>query len=269
MVMTLKKLSMQGASIILVAVMLSSAIPASLAETGTHGLLMPLPQSLTLGSGMLSARHPHNPSLTTVLFDNFTTDTKLNTTIWTVNGPVSNILLSKSAGPSAVIGQPILSFSNKTGMTMSNVTGSHQATSIQSADWFSTPFVASTRVLGKLSNGNPFVFGISTSDGSKNMIIAGNLNSSNPYYGINYGAAGGPSHKLVSNPEIGKWYKLYISVNSTGYAKLTVLSDAVVLGEATTKVGTGHFYVMLGQFERSPNGTGQNQANWEWAKVTS
>jgi hypothetical protein len=149
-----------------------------------------------------------------------------------------------------------------------------------------------------VSNGHPFVFGIGDVNATSGVQITGNLNPNdcsaegncgNPttcgtpanasippnqcYYGI-YGrvGSGGTSWKktpsLDLTPSVEVVYALQISVDGSGNAQFRVSQGGQLLGESNATIGTGPFYVILGQSEGAPvPGHGPNVALWSSASV--
>jgi|GEM_PF-4558654 len=208
------------------------------------------------------------------LTDNFANDSSLDTTLWQVNGPAATAFeVGLSSPPNSII-TPDLTFSSTSGMQISGVNGTYQAAGIQSVESFSGPFTVRASVTGIEANANPFVLGITNSNASQNIEIAGNLNPQNGnYHGIWGGTANGNNGSLqtdmVANPSINIPYGLEISVASSGAATLSVSSGGTVLGTASGTVGTGPFYVVLGQWEGLPYTVGPNIADWQSAQVTA
>jgi hypothetical protein len=81
--------------------------------------------------------------------------------------------------------------------------------------------------------------------------------------------AGALQTDMVANPAINIPYQLAISVTQGGAASLSVSSGGTVLGTATGTVGTGPFYVILGQWEGLPYTVGPNIADWQSIQVTA
>ena len=224
------------------------------------------------------------------LSDDFTHDTALNTTLWQVNGPVGLDFAAANCPACAVI--PLVpTFSG--GMEIAQVNNSSEIGTLQSIASFAPPLTVNASVEGIVSDGHPFVFGISDSNATAGVQVTGNLNPNdcsaesncgNPatcgtpanasippnqcYYGI-YGRAGSGSGNwkktpaLDLTPSVGVEYSLQISVDSSGNAQFRVNQGGVLLGESNATVGTGPFYIMLGQSEGAPvPGPGPNAARW-------
>jgi hypothetical protein len=185
-------------------------------------------------------------------------------------------------------------------MEIAQVDGSNEVGTIQSIQSFSPPLTISGIVKGTVSNGHPFVFGISSANASAGIEITGNLNPddcssesncgnpatcgipANPnipanqcFYGI-YARAGsnGSGHwpkapYLNLSPTVGVTYALQLTVNSAGAAQFEVSQGGPVIGTATAQVGTGPFYIIIAQSEGAPvPGPGPNQAYWMSVSLT-
>jgi len=235
----------------------------------------------------------------TVLFDNFTNDTALDTSQWQVNGLVGSILGfdDVGGGTNIVTLQPTFS---STGMEIAQVNDEKEAGSIQSISFFSPPFNATAIVEGTVSNGHTFGFAIASDGASSGVLIYGNLNPANCsslgdcgdpstcgipanstigpdqcFYGIDAKAGtggGGWSSlpKLYLTPSTNVTYTLEINVTASGNADYSVSEGGEVLGSANTQVGTGPFYVILEQAEGSPvSSPGPNVALWKSVSVTA
>jgi hypothetical protein len=105
---------------------------------------------------LLSAGVWAQAGMTTLLTDNFTKDTALNTKLWSIGTPLMNGL-AQQASNSALL-TPQLSFS-PSGMTMQCTTNIWQYTGIQSNQSFTPPFSAQVTVMGTVSDANTFLFG--------------------------------------------------------------------------------------------------------------
>jgi hypothetical protein len=229
--------------------------------------------------------------------DDFTHDTALNATLWEVDGSVG-LLFAGSNCPSCSNVTLVPGFSAE-GMEIAQVTASSEVGTIQSVPSFTPPITVTAAVTGTISNGHPFVFGITSSDAASGVQMTGNLNPNdcsheancgnpttcgtpaNPsiapnqcYYGIYARTASGggkwaKSPALNSTPSVNLEYSLQIAVDSSGNAQYTVSQSGLVLGTSTAQVGTGPFYIILGQSEGAPvPGPGPNQAYWSSVSLT-
>jgi hypothetical protein len=222
----------------------------------------------------------------TLLFDNFTKDSSLNTKSWKINGKLGSKIVENLSSPQAAIIKPLLGFSKYKGLIISGVNSSYKGSSIQTIKSFSPPFTVETYVYGAKSNGNPFVLTLASSNNKKNKVIniLGNVNPGNgKYYGIwvirkiekgrypNYVGMGLPSKysKIVySKPNIKGWYLLKVVIDSSGKASIIIKqSGKKRIGYETFGIGKGHFHIILAQFEGLPYTVGPNKAYWKWISI--
>ncbi len=254
-------------------------------------------------AGILSTAGPTSAQVASVAHptasfsDDFTHDTSLNTNLWAINGPVAmNFSANNCPGCSVVPLTP--SFSSE-GMEIANANGSSEIGAIQTVENFTVPLTVTALVRGIVSDGHPFVFGISSQNASSGVQITGNLNPNdcsaenncgNPstcgtpanssiqpnqcYYGIyaRAGLTGGNWKKtpaLDLTPAVQVVYTLTIAVGSSGTAQFNVSAGGQVLGQSTATVGTGPFYIIVGQSEGAPvPGPGANSAVWTSVALT-
>jgi hypothetical protein len=76
--------------------------------------------------------------------------------------------------------------------------------------------------------------------------------------------------KLYSDPSVNSVYTVRIFVKNTGIATVSLFSaSGILLGTQTNlDVGTGPFYLILGQREGGPNVAGANVATWKNVSLT-
>jgi len=225
-----------------------------------------------------------------LLYDDFTHDTTLNSSMWLVNGPVGTVFGPEEVGFNIITLLP--SFSSK-GMMIDQINASQEVGTIQSIENFTPPFTATALVYGTISNGHTFGFAITTENASYGVVVYGNLNPTNCshlgdcddqsvcgtpansnipagqcYYGIDgkIGLGNGTwtrTAKLYQTPNVNITYTVQISVDSSGSAQYSVSQAGQVLGLFTSQVGTGPFYIIMEQGEGSPVAhPGPNQAYW-------
>lgn len=257
--------------------------------------LMVVP-SISIYSVGKSAQVSDKSATGPLLSDNFTLDSGLNASLWQVNGAVGSIFGPDEVGVSIVTLEPTFSSS---GMEISQVNASQEVGTIQSVESFTPPFTATAVVEGIVSNGHTFGFAISNANASSGVVIYGNLNSTNCshlgdcgnpsvcgtpadssiaanqcYYGIDakIGQGGGNwarAAKLYLTPSVNTTYTLQISVSASGNAEYRVVQGGQVLGESSTQVGMGPFYIILEQGEGSPVlSPGPNLAYWTFVSLT-
>jgi hypothetical protein len=233
----------------------------------------------------------------TALSDDFTHDTSLNTGLWANNGSVAlNFSYDNCPGCSVISLTP--SFS-PAGMEITDADANSVIGAIQSIQNFTPPLTVTALVKGLVSDGHPFVFGISSQNASSGVQVTGNLNPNdcsaenncgnpstcgNPasssipanqcFYGIyaRAGSNGGnwkKSPALDATPAVQVVYTLTIAVDGSGNAQFNVSAGGQVLGQSTAQVGTGPFYIIMGQSEGVPvPGPGPNSAVWMSVAVT-
>jgi len=233
----------------------------------------------------------------TLLSDDFTHDTSLNTNLWQINGSVGSVFGLKDMNSSTtVLLEPTLS---SAGMRIAQVNGKFEVGTIQSVESFTPPFTATATVDATVSNGHTFSFAISSADASSGVVIWGNVNdtncsnqsdcgnpeicgnTANPevtppnqcYYGIDAktgsGGAWAKKPKLFLTPTVNVTYTLQISVDASGNARYSVGQGGETLGQSTANVGTRPFYIIMEQGEGAPVGGGRdNVAYWKSVAVT-
>src|ERR1700722_1683060 len=207
-----------------------------------------------------------------LLQDDFTSDTALNTSLWTNQSPVLDALLTNYTSAWMA---PKLSF-GPGGMQMSGVDAMEEFTGLASAQTFTPPLTLTVTVEGAVANGNPFEVLLVNKDLSSMMSLIGNLNPANdPFYGIwmNYTHSGIMLHErgevLFAQPAIKTVYTIQFSVDATGKGTV-LLADAngeLLSLRTGLAVGTAPFHVVLAQREGLPQTVGKNIAIWHRASV--
>jgi len=203
-------------------------------------------------------------------YDNFKTDTSLDSSIWTTSGAVATTYGPNVSTPGAALVQPVLTFSKGNGMQFSNVTGYFEVSLVQSVQSYSPPFYGSAGVSASADFGNAASLAIVSADGSEGTGIFGNIDPNNTgYYGINYIFPllyHNHHNAIVASPTLNTWYDYNISVTSAGTASLVVSSAGATLGTSPNlSVGTGPFYIWIFEFEGAPNIAGSDFVNWSYA----
>lgn len=261
--------------VILSIVLLSSFYALTYKPDTIRGNAVDIPGSESLKTNDL------NGTFGSYFLDNFTKDSQLNSSLWVVNGKALSTaetnFPSDPANPPAAIIIPYLNFSGTRGMGMTGVNSTFEAGGIQSVSSFSHAFTAEASVFATEAHANPFTFGITNMNGTQGIAIMGNVNSTNePYYGLqiaspvysSYGWGWQPK-PLLSSPSLDQIYILSISMDLEGYATVGVGINGIFGPSFTMYIGTGSYYLFLGQYMGYPNnGQGPNQAYWQWAGVS-
>ncbi len=237
--------------------------------------------------------------LASPLSDDFTHDTSLNANLWEISGPVA-LNFSNNNCP-ACSGVSLTPSFSPAGMEIADANGSSVVGAIQSVQSFAPPLTVTALVKGLVSNGHPFVFGISSQNASSGVQLTGNLNPDDCSADNNCGnpsTCGTPANSTIEPNQCffgiysragngggtGTWkktpplnltpallvvYNLTIAVNSSGTAQISVSALGQLLGQVTTQVGTGPFYIIIAQSEGTPvPGPGPNVAVWMSVDLT-
>jgi BON domain/Glycosyl hydrolase family 12 len=206
-----------------------------------------------------------------VFADDFSSDTSLNTALWTTQSDLLKKVAAVGEGGNQCgslsnnLMRPILSF-GPSGMRMSGANGWQQSTGIQSLRTFSPPFTFRTTVAATVANGNPFAIFFVSSDSRQWFSLYGNVNPTNqPYVGIKLGC-----EVFYAHPALGVPYTIDISAKEDGVFLVSLSSGSVTLATKSLPVGTGPFYLILGQAEGWPNTEGtQNVAVWRFVSLNT
>jgi len=245
------------------------------------------------------ARAASNAPPNSLLYDDFTHDTSLNSSLWQINGPIGSVYGSDDVGGGATVIPLEPAFSSK-GMEIAQADASYEVGTIQSIENFTPPFSATAAVEGTVSNGHTFGFAVASANASSGVVIYGNLNptdcshlndcndtsvcgvpanSAIPpnqcYYGMDAkigkgGGSWGSKVDLYPSPSVNVTYTLQIAVSASGSAQYSVSQGGQLLGQNTAQIGTGPFYVIIEQGEGAPVAhPGPNQAFWMSVGVAS
>ena len=143
---------------------------------------------------------------------------------------------------------------------------------------FAPPFTVTTTVTSGEAHGNAYELFLESADLAQWLEVPGNLNPGNgSYFGVwvNYENSGLPflslGYNLYSDPSTNSEYTIQMFVENSGVAAVTLFSsNGIVLGvQSNLDVGTGPFYLILGQREGGPNVPGPNVATWENVSLIS
>ncbi len=209
-----------------------------------------------------------------ILYDNFASDSRLNSSLWATQSSILSALAPASSSPGSTLLTPTLGFSSA-GMQMSGVNGDFQFSGISSLAAFTPPFTLNTTVMGTLSYGNAFAVFLVNSNLSQWLDINGDLIPNTCYQNIwiNHTGSGIPLSSLgtalYGNPSLGVFYTIQISVGTNGNASVVLMTNGVPLAtQSGLSVGNGPFYVVLAQREGWPCVSGPLAATWQSINVT-
>ena len=193
--------------------------------------------------------------------DTFTTDSGLSSCWQTGTSLISNFEAKIGATDVA----PQLSFGD--GMEMAGAAGVDQFSAIQSAAAYSAPFTFSVTALQLGAGGSePFSYGsgvgiyLVNSSLSQAFSVEANFNpDANADYGVwaNNGlTADGTGKDVYASPVSSNPYEITMSIDASGNATVSVaipFQTGTGTQYAIGNVGTGPFYLLLGQDEGTPN----------------
>jgi hypothetical protein len=206
------------------------------------------------------------------LSDQFTNDNSLNTSLWTTS---SSLLSSLAADFSSTLITPTLSFSTA-GMSFAGVNSDYEIGGVQSLASFQPPFTLTTTVTADQAHGNSYELFLVSAGVAQYIFVPGNANPANgSFVGIwvNYNNSGlgftSLGTQLYSDPSTNVANTFQIYIEETGVAAVALYAaSGVELGVKTNmQVGTGPFFVILGQREGEPSVEGANVATWENVSV--
>jgi Bacterial Ig-like domain (group 3) len=228
--------------------------------------------------------HATSACASTAFDDTFTSDRALSS-CWQTGTPLISSFAAKIGGTST---PPQLSFFG--GMNMAGAAGVNQFSAVQSAAAYSAPFTFSVTALPLGDGDMPFSFGsgvgiyLVNSSLSQAFSVEGNFN---PDAGSDYGiwandglTADGTGKDVYARPTALNPYEITMSVDSSGNATVSVtipFESGTGTQYSIGNVGTGPFYLMLGQDEGTPNAKvladqasspeSANLTEWESAKL--
>jgi uncharacterized protein YjbI with pentapeptide repeats len=163
---------------------------------------------------------------------------------------------------------PQLQFSDS-GMDMQGATQNEDYTAIQSVQACEGPMSFDADVEGLQSNGDAFVIQLVSADQSQTWTVSGDLNPDDAGYGIWSANPQSESYQSVlSSPSVDVVYDVGLSIDRSGNGTVTVTGSGVDATVPVGSVGTGPFYVLLGQSEVNPASEGPNEALWSNAVLT-
>ena len=211
----------------------------------------------------------------TLLSDNFTKDSSLDSKLWTKSSNFLKALASASSSPPASFVSPHLSFSSKSGMRLEGPTEDYETTAVQSLETFKPPFTVVTFVTVIQGTADIFEIFLTNSDLTKFLTVTGDANST--YEGIWATAQNvsdlwqlGEEFSPAISLELGTTYQVTIKVGAQGDAIAIVenTKGTVLSSISNLRPGTGPFYLVLGQrIGDAPAGT--QVADWSSVSVST
>lgn len=212
-----------------------------------------------------------------LLADTFTQDSSLNASEFVVNGSVAVAALTNyDQSPTATIVSPNITFSPTLGLGIDGVSGQYKQAGVQSVESFTAPFTVTATGVATSIDASVLQLGISTQDGGAGVSIAGGQEGLPTNTGFVYTSpSGAGTHwtdvgQLSSTvPTLNVPYTYTISVDASGTATVTVSSEGTTIGQGSTFVGTGPFYIVLSSGSGYFTSGNTNQAYWSSIQVTT
>ena len=206
-----------------------------------------------------------------MFIDDFIRDPALRATDWVANGPAATAMLtSLPPGARAAMVTPTMRFDAQRGLSLTAPSAPGQQSGIQTQFAYTPPFrIVATGTAASVGPG-VLEIGIATADAGSGVAIVGGSAPAGFAVASATGAgkpwASAPDPLSRDAPVAGKPYEFTIDVDSGGVAHLYGRSSGQVLGASQIMVGTGPFYVVIGQASGS-DAAGQPSVS-RWRGVT-
>ena len=132
---------------------------------------------------------------------------------------------------------------------------------------FTPPFTVTAECMATVINAHALCLSIADGTGSSGIGVVGGQGITDLDTGFVYSSPQGGSWDIQGRlspipPETEVWYTLAIRVDAAGNATVAASSGGHILGQSSQQVGTGPFYVVLGQSSTAQPKPGLNQAYW-------
>ncbi len=223
--------------------------------------------AMVLAAGRTAAQN------STLLADNFTQDSTLNTTLWTTSSSFLNSLAAASSSPAGSFVAPQLDFSSQSGMQLTGPNQDYEFTGVQSLSTFSAPFTVVVNVTAVQGTANPFEIYLASADLTEFTSLAANVSPTYDGFWANAPNVSqiwqlGEQFSPPILPSFNTSYTVTVVVDGQGQATTTVSSNGTTFGTVSgLQVGTGQLYLVLAQrIGLAP--TGSQVASWANVGVT-
>jgi hypothetical protein len=194
-------------------------------------------------------------------------------TLWTASSSFLNNLAAATSSPSGTFVAPQTIFAGTTGLQMSGLTQDYTLTGLQSVTTFSAPLTVTIQVTPIEGTANPFAIYLASADLTQYLTVHANVD---PVYegfwvdapNVNELYNLGEQFSPNFVPQMNTPYKVAMQVNSSGVGTVKVYSGKTLLGTLKNlEVGTGPFYLVVGQRIGLPEQTGPQVADWSSVTV--
>jgi hypothetical protein len=225
------------------------------------------------------AGHAGEPRREIVFIDDFIRDRTLRSGDWAVNGPaVASTLTSLPGAQAATLAPPTLGFDSRSGLSLAAAARPGEQSGVQTHFAYTPPFRLTAAGTAAPAGPGALEIALATADASAGVAIVGGDGLASQATGLAMVAATGSGkpwrarqdHAWLSRdaPVAGKPYEFIIDVDEEGLARVYVRSAGQVLGADQIQVGSGPFYVVLGQASGA-NAAGQpNLAHWKGVTIS-
>lgn len=214
-----------------------------------------------------------------VFIDDFIRDPALRSDDWAVNGPaVASTLTSLPGAKGASLAPATMSFDSRRGLSLSaNAEPGGQQSGIQTQYAYTPPFRLTA--VGTAASVGPgaLEIALATADAGAGVGMVGGQGVAPGVTGLAMIVAAGPGKpwRLAQDQGLsrdaltaGKPYEFIIDIDQDGLAHVYVRSAGQVLGAEQVQVGSGPFYVVLGQASWAGASAGGQPNLAQWKGVT-
>lgn len=234
--------------------------------------------ALALGGLAPLAGHAGEPRREIVFIDDFVRDPALRSGDWAVNGPaVASTLTSLPGAQGASLAPPTLGFDSRSGLSFAAAAHPGEQSGVQTQYAYTPPFRLTAAGTAASAGPGALEIALATADASAGIAIVGGDGLAPGATGLAMVAATGsgkpwraPQDQWLSRdaPVAGKPYEFIIDVDQEGLARVYVRSAGQVLGAQQVQVGSGPFYVVLGQASGANAGGQPNLAHWKGVTIS-
>lgn len=214
-----------------------------------------------------------------VFIDDFIRDRDLRSGDWAVNGPaVASTLTRLPGAQGASLAPATMSFDSRRGLSFSTKAGpGGQQSGIQTQYAYTPPFRLTA--VGTAASVGPGALEIvlATADSSAGVGMVGGQAVAPGAPGLAMVVAAGPGKPWRASqdqalshdaPMAAKPYEFIIDIDQDGMAHVYVRSAGQVLGAEQAQVGSGPFYVVLGQASGASAAGQPNLAQWKGVTIS-
>lgn len=246
----------------------------TLAASGLAGAL-----AIALAGLAPASSYAGEPRREIVFIDDFIRDPVLRSGDWAVNGPaVASTLTSLPGAKGASLVAATMSFDSRRGLSLSTNAGpGGQQSGIQTQYAYTPPFRLTAVATAATVGPGTLEIALATADASAGVGMVGGQGVAPGATGLAMVVAAGPGKpwRVAQDqgmsrdaPTAGKPYEFIIDIDQDGLAHAYVRSAGQVLGAEQVQVGSGPFYVVLGQASGASAAGQPNLAQWKGVTIS-